>query len=99
MQKDLEASYPTLSIQILGVNGINQPHGNLMTDKTDLPFVEDDKDHYVWQEWGVQYRDVVILDHNNEVIEVFNLTQYSLSNQNNYSTLRKKLITAAKAIP
>ncbi|MBT3221744.1 MAG: hypothetical protein HN348_21915 [Proteobacteria bacterium] len=83
-------------MQIIGVNGIGQPFSSIMTDHTDLPFIEDDKNHYVWTSWGVNYRDVIIVNQKNEVIDVFNLTQYSLSNSTNYETLRQKLISAAK---
>lgn len=96
MQKEIEKDYPTLKVQIIGVNGIGQPFASMMTDNTNLPFVEDDKDHLVWTSWGANYRDVIILDQHNEVIDVFNLTQYSLANSSNYKTLRQKLITAAK---
>ena len=44
--------------------------------------------------WDPAYRDVVILDGNNEVYAVFNLTSYSLSSSDNYEALKALLIAA-----
>jgi hypothetical protein len=61
----------------------------------DLPLLEENLSDGVWASWAVTYRDVVILDDNNEVIEVFNLTDNDLSDTANYEALRDILATAA----
>lgn len=52
----------------------------------------------VWEEsWQVTYRDVIVLDGENEWFGVFNLTGNSLSDPTHYDTLRQMLIDAASA--
>jgi len=50
----------------------------------------------VWEEsWHVTYRDVIVLDADNEWFGVFNLTGHSLADPIHYETLRQMLIDAA----
>ena len=60
----------------------------------DIPLLQDTVDENVVGTWNPTYRDVVILDANNEFVEAYNLTTYSLSVQANYDTLKQKLIDA-----
>ena len=59
--------------------------------------VGDDSTLEIWDSWGGQWRDVFILDQNNEIIEVYNLTEHNLNDPINYADLKEKLITAAQS--
>ncbi len=102
MQKDLDANHPELGIRILGVNGAGSyASGNSQaTAGRDIPWLQDvdldlDGQADVWTSWDVTYRDVVILDGENQKLGVFNLTTYDLQNSDNYDTLRQSLVAAA----
>lgn len=65
-----------------------------------IPWLQDvDSDNNgvsdIWEQWGVTFRDVVILDVNNEKVDVYNVTAHNLSDPQNYDTLREMFITAA----
>ena len=66
-----------------------------MSELGDLPLLQDTEAANVWDSWDVTYRDVIILNAENEQVAVFNLTTYSLSVEENYDTLRSLLISAA----
>ena len=53
----------------------------------DLPFLEQPADGTVWSDWGIRYRDVVVVDQDNEVAAVYNLTDNSLAEQVNRDAL------------
>ncbi len=101
MQNDLDASYPELGIQILGVNGAGLEGGNgSITAGRDAPWLQDldsnnDNLSDVWTSWGVAYRDVVILDAENAKVGTFNLTVHNLQIPENYNTLRQMFIDSA----
>ena len=61
----------------------------------DIPWLQDTAAQDTWGLWGVAYRDVVILDGDNEVYSVFNLTTNSLSVPANYDALKALLVQAA----
>ena len=100
MQADLDANNPNLPIQIFAINGIGYSSGvGNLTNIHTLPMLEDTSFAQVWSQWGAVYRDVMILDGNNEVSSVFNLTTYNISDvQNpsgNYATLKQLFINTA----
>ena len=57
--------------------------------------MQDTVESDVWQTWGVAYRDIWVLDGENRLIAVFNVTQQSLADAANYDELRGILIGAA----
>jgi len=80
---------------LIGVNAEGYESGNEdVCDGRDLPWLQDTTDELVWDTWDVNYRDVIILDGNNELYDVFNLTTYGLSDSDNYEALMDLLITA-----
>ena len=80
---------------MIGVNAEGYESGNEdVCDGRDLPWLQDTTDELVWDTWDVNYRDVIILDGNNELYDVFNLTTYGLSDSDNYEALMDLLITA-----
>ena len=96
MQAELESSYPNLDIEIFAINMTGTSSG-LQYFSSDLnrPVVQDDTATGIWNDWGASWRDVYILDQNNELILVYNLTTYNLSDSNNYNTLMQHFIDAA----
>jgi hypothetical protein len=107
LQDELESTYPLLNIQIAGINEFGQdpPGANeLATEGRTIPLLQDvdgnaNQVSDVWYDrWDVTYRDVVILNGQNEKIDVYNLTPptgYDLRVAENYATLRNKLVDAA----
>ena len=96
MQTDLNANYPNLDIEIFGINMTGTSSGvNIFSSSLNLPTVQDDSSLGIWSDWGAQWRDVYILNESNELVLVYNLTQYSLSNSTNYDTLMQHFIDTA----
>ena len=95
MQAELEAEYPSLSINILAVNEIG--YGNSLGSDHTLPMLQDVSDADVWTSWNVTFRDVYVLDASNEVFGVYNLTQNSISDTTsaNYDELKCMFVEAA----
>jgi hypothetical protein len=84
---------------ILGVNGAGYESGNDVTCQgRDIPWLQDTVAEHMWTQWGITYRDVLILNRANEPVGVYNLTTYDLADPANYATLRD-MILAAQAAP
>ena len=66
-----------------------------MTSGRDLPWLQDTTDEAVWDTWDPTYRDVVILNGDNETYTVYNLTTNDLSDEDNFEELKALLIAAA----
>jgi hypothetical protein len=98
MQAEVNAAATSYVVQILGVNQAgNQTAYNdpgAFCDGRDLPLLEENAGDDVWQSWAVTYRDVYILDANNELLAVYNLTQHDLGDSANYDELKQLLIDA-----
>jgi len=103
MQADLDTNYPALQldVDILGVNAAGlEPANAWFTSVADLPWLQDvDGDSNgqsdVWEAWQVTYRDVIILDGDNERVATFNLTDQNLQLFENYSALLRLFVDAA----
>jgi len=98
MQNDLDADYPQLDIQILGINGAAYTSGiESFTSGQDIPWLQDVDNNYdgisdAWASWGANLCDVVVLDGSNRKVGTFNLL-----NAGNYGTLRQMLVDVASA--
>ena len=78
------------------MNGIGYESGNATTYAGRvLPWLQDVAGVDVWAAWAVIYRDVIILDADNIVVGVYNLTSNDLGQAANYEALRTMLIDAA----
>lgn len=78
MQQDLPAD-----VVILGLNEDGHESGNDdFCDGRDVPWMQDDG--AVWDDWGVIYRDIVILDRDGNFHTVFNVTSNDLGDEENY---------------
>ena len=49
-----------------------------------------------YDSWNVTYRDVIVVNGENEIVEVYNLTNYDLANPANYGHLRQTLVDTAE---
>lgn len=103
MQQQLESEYPDLDVQLLAVNERGHESGNaLATEGRELPWLQDvdaNQDGFsdAWHLWEVTWRDVVILNGENEKVGVYNLTPNDLAEPNNFNTLKEMLVEAAQA--
>ena len=98
MQTDLDALDLPVPVQILGVNQVGHESGNgSITSGRDLPWLQETSDALVWGPWEVTYRDVIVVDTDNVVVGVFNLTANNLANADAYDTLRQMFVDAANA--
>jgi hypothetical protein len=60
-----------------------------------IPWLQDTNDAKVWASWAINFRDVIILDGENRVVGVYNLTDNSLADSAHYATLRGMLLDAS----
>ncbi len=96
LQTELAADYPDVAIQILGINEAGFEDGNsAMTDGRDLPWLQDTIEVGAWSAWAVTYRDVQVLDADNHLVGIYNVTDHDLSIPAEYAGLRALLLSAA----
>jgi hypothetical protein len=96
MLDEIRAGDPSNGITILGVNGIGQESGNAaICAGRDLPWLQDQAAVDAWTLWAVNYRDVFVLDDQNRVITVYNLTSHDLAQPANYAELKSILLAAS----
>ena len=74
-----------------------------ITEGRELPWLQDLdadddglSDNWLSDDWDYKYRDVVIVDADNMVVEAYNLTTNDLEDPDNYSELTEKLLSAAR---
>ena len=60
-----------------------------------LPLLQDDSTQEVWSNWGITYRDVIILDSENKISGVLNLTTNSLAEEANWNHLKDLVLATA----
>lgn len=98
MQGDPDLAGLALEVRILGVNGVGFEGGNAaICAGRSLPWLQDEIDEDVYVAWEVTYRDVIILDAENRVAGVYNLTSNDLAVGANYDALKAMLIHAASS--
>lgn len=96
MQKDVDTIATALAIRIQGVNAPEEAAGNgVITAGRVLPWLQDTKAVNAWGLWQVDFRDVIVLDDENQVVAIYNLTIHNLGVDSNYVALRNILLTAA----
>ena len=93
MQGEIDADSTARAVQILGVNAAGQESGNAdMCAGRTTPWLQDTAEVQVWNSWAVTWRDVVILDAENKVIAIYNLTEHRLEDADNYAALKNLLL-------
>ena len=76
-------------MNILGVNQAGYEAANeVITDGRDLPWLQEAEGDAVWTDWGIRYRDVVIIDGENMAVSIYNLSDNDLM----YPAQREELI-------
>jgi hypothetical protein len=102
MQGELAAEGLPLEVHILGVNGAGLESGNAaICNGRDIPWLQDTAAAAVWTTWAVTYRDVIVLNKDNEVGDVYNLTTHDLGNAANYDELKSRIrtVVAESVVP
>ncbi len=78
------------------MNADGQESGNdLMVAGRTLPWLQDDAVTNAWGLWGVTWRDVYVLDGENRLVTIYNLTEHDLTDPANYADLKAILLSAA----
>ena len=96
MQTRIDAAGWPVPVHILGVNGPGLESGNaFICDGRDIPWLQDTAAADVWGAWNVTYRDVIVLNQENEPIAVYNLTEHGLNDPANFAALMDTLRAAA----
>jgi hypothetical protein len=70
----------------------------VIADERTLPWLQDSFTDSVWASWKVTWRDVRILDAQNRLVGVFNLTSFDLGVATNRATLKQLFLNAARFI-
>jgi hypothetical protein len=100
MMGEILASDPDAPVGILGVNGFSYESGNgLVTQGRTIPWLQDTGLVDAWTQWNVTYRDVILLDEENRIIGVYNLTSHDLQVPENYDTLKQMILDAVANLP
>lgn len=101
MQEDFDRNLPSSNVKILAINEAGEESQNATAAAlNDLPLLQDvDSNNnnvsQVWAEWDVEWRDVRILDSNQELTDVMNLTTNDIRVSENYDRLRGMILDAA----
>ena len=99
MQRELKAANPDLNVEILGVNRSDEAvFNNLIIAERTLPWLQDPKSATAWSAWEVTWRDVFVVDSQNRMRFVFNLTAHDLTYPSNYSTLKQMFLQTARVV-
>jgi hypothetical protein len=97
MQQDVDTVKTARPIRIFGVNGIGFESGNAgICQGRTIPWLQDVAEQNVYEDWHVVYRDVIVLNEDNEIIATYNLTDHDLNNSTSYFALREILLDAAR---
>jgi len=96
MQVQLNNTTTNVPIQILGINAAGQESGNDdITSGRTLPWLQDTKSQDVWDHWRAVWRDVIVLDSDNKVAGIYNLTDHDLVTAANFDSLKTLLVKTA----
>lgn len=92
MQTEINTMGLAREVHILGVNEEGHENGNAAAcDGKDLPWLQETGVQMVWETWQVNYRDVIIIDENNETLATYNLTDNDLGSADKYNELKAML--------
>jgi hypothetical protein len=100
LRNELRGSNLPVNIEIMGVNQIGAEetfYNTVVTAGRTMPWLQDTPEAGAWTKWGVEYRDVRILDSSNRLAAVFNLTAKPLTEPANKAELKALLLGLANA--
>ncbi len=93
LSQELQAAEPAVAIEILGINHASQSTYNfLIPSQGSLPWLQDTAEESVWTTWGAGVRDLWILNSQNRMVSVVNLTTLNLALESNRATLKQLLL-------
>ena len=96
LRQEVEVAQLPLDVAFFGVNEAGHELGNdTITEGLSTPWLQDTEAVNAWDAWGVEFRDVIILDDTNVPVAVINLTYNDLSDAQNYDELWRTLEDAA----
>jgi len=96
----LSERYPEFEFQLLAIN--ERGHSAdipIAVEGRELPLLQDDNRSLAWDNWGATWRDVMVLDAENEIIGIINLTGKSLNETENRAALETLLLEAGGVTP
>ena len=97
MQAEIDSGGTSIPVRILGVNAAGHESDNaVVCEGRSIPWLQDTEEQHVWTSWQVTYRDVVILDAENHVLQAYNLTTHNLALPTHYAELKDILTAAAR---
>lgn len=100
MQTQLDSLATELDIELFAINQVGLESGlEGMSVYGALPILQDDPDLLIWEMEGIEYRDVLILDADNQWLTTFNLTDNDLNDDSNYTALMDLLVGYAGGWP
>ncbi len=96
LEAEIAAEIRSLDVRFVGLNEIGQESGNPnIPTVCDLPWLQDVEAQRVWESWEASYRDVIILDGENERVAVFNVTTGNLATPAHFDSLKSLLLGIA----
>ena len=96
MLSELKSAKTDLNIEVIGINKTGYDVFNpLIFSSSNLPWLQDNPVDEVWSHWQVTWRDVFILDSENRVYAVYNLTEHNLAIPENRQELKQLFLQAA----
>jgi hypothetical protein len=95
--QDVAAASPGLRVEAVAINRIADAGVNdaIIESLNSIPWLQDNESQRVWDTWGVEWRDIVVLDPFNRPLFRNNLTDHSLTIPENRATLTAALVNAA----
>ena len=84
-------------IQIIGINTSASAHSDTsaICSGRDLPFLQDTFTENVWGIWNALQWDIFILDRNGNLLQIYDVGDYNLTDQSHYDELKTILKQAA----
>lgn len=96
IESELRRTNPGLNIEMVGINKPDKASYNrVVTLFYSVPWLQDSLPNSVWNSWGATWRDVRIVDAQNRLVGVINLTSHDLAQETNRTTLKQMLLEAA----
>jgi len=84
-------------IQIIGINTTDAAHldTSAICSGRDLPFLQDTYTENVWGIWNALQWDIFILDRNGNLLQIYDVGDYNLTDPGHYDELKAILKQAA----